>query len=252
MHRLLAITLFFISAHTYAAEYYGWAGSCDDIVYEFNFANGKYTAFGNSRYIQNGEEINNYFIDSDRITQDENGTYYLHTQHGSPMSLDLENKDKRIWGKGEYGNQLFNKCSTEDALKVIKHVKENVSPSISAQDKNQIMIFVDDFKKAVERKDLTSVNSMNSWKNIPEELQVILEKQFLDIVEKGILNTNLEYIENGEKLKFGKGEKIFAPNISPIAQISIEIPTDKEFGGGYSFYIGKENSELQFSHVVRQ
>lgn len=125
MKNLLFFSLLLLSVNTYAIDYYGWAGSCENIVYEFDFANKKYTVYGSNRYVQNGKEVNNYFINGDKITQDENGTYYLHSENEGPISLNLENKDERIWGKSKYGNQLFNKCSKEQALKVIGNVQQN-------------------------------------------------------------------------------------------------------------------------------
>jgi hypothetical protein len=126
MYKMITITILLFSTSSFADSYYGWAGNCDEIIYDFDFPNGKWTVYGNSKYTQNGKEINNYFIKTDKITKNEEGSFQLHdSEYNSIVLLDLSDKDERIWGKSASGNQLYEKCSNEQAIKVISHVKEN-------------------------------------------------------------------------------------------------------------------------------
>ncbi len=126
MYKIVIIATLLFSSNAFAENYYGWAGSCEEIIYNFDFPNGKWTVYGNSKYIQNGKEINNYFIKTDKITKNKDGFFQLHdSESNSIVLLDLSNKSERIWGKSMNGNQLYIKCSKEQAIKVISHVKEN-------------------------------------------------------------------------------------------------------------------------------
>lgn len=127
MYKIIIATIIIFSTSSFADGYYGWAGSCDEIIYDFDLPNEKWTVYGNSKYIQNGKEVNNYFIKTDKITKNKEGSFQLHdSEYNSVVLLDLSDKDERIWGKSANGNQLYIRCSKEQAIKVINHVKENI------------------------------------------------------------------------------------------------------------------------------
>ena len=125
MNKRLMFILILISSLSHSDEYYGWAGSCEGPIYDFNFKDGEYSVYGNNRSTRKGIERNQYFINSDKITKDELGIYHLQTKRDGPVSLDLKEKSERIWGKSKYGRALFVKCDKDKALQIINEVKEN-------------------------------------------------------------------------------------------------------------------------------
>mgnify|MGYP003385509960 CR=1 FL=1 len=125
MYKRLIFIFVLVSSYSYSDEYYGWAGSCEETIYDFNFKEGEYSVYGNNRSTRKGVERNQYFINTDKITMDESGNYHLQTKRDGPVSLNLEEKDERIWGKSKYGRALFIKCDKAKALKVVNTVKQN-------------------------------------------------------------------------------------------------------------------------------
>jgi len=125
MYKKLIFILVMISTFSHSDEYYGWAGSCEGPIYDFDFKEGRYSVYGNHRSTRNGIERNQYFINTDKITLDKSGVYHLQTKRDGPVFLNLEEKDERIWGKSKYGKALFIKCDKTKALKVINTVKKN-------------------------------------------------------------------------------------------------------------------------------
>ncbi len=119
-----------------------------------------------------------------------------------------------------------------------------------ASDTSDIDAFVNKFKLAVNEKKLESILAMNIWAGLPDWQQRSIEKSFSEIINQGVVNIKIEYIKNGSSIEFHRKGRVFAPNLPPIAKIYIEINTNKEFRGGHSYYIGKGNGELKFSHVV--
>jgi len=120
----------------------------------------------------------------------------------------------------------------------------------NASNGHKIDQFVSKFKETVRRKDLNSIYKMNDWEGLPDEQRDAIKNSFREIVENGILNVEIENIQNGEKLGFGTNGKVFAPNLPSGAKNLVEIPTKKKFRGGYSFYKGTKDDKLKFSHVV--
>ncbi len=116
-----------------------------------------------------------------------------------------------------------------------------------ASQANDIDSFVNYFKDAVKENDIPRIIEMNHWAGVPEQQRKSLEASFSDLADKGIINLRIEKIENGESIIF---KNKFAPNLAPVAKIFIEVNTNKDFRGGYSYYIGKNNNELKFSHIV--
>lgn len=125
MIRYIFFMLITFSSLADSGDYYGWAGSCEDAVYDFDFSKGSYTVYGVYRYTKNGVEDFQYFINSNEITKDESGTYYMHSEIDGKIPLDLSNIAERIWGKTKTSNVLFTKCNAEEAAKLINEVKSN-------------------------------------------------------------------------------------------------------------------------------
>ena len=60
----------------------------------------------------------------------------------------------------------------------------------------------------------------------------------------------VDYIKDGKSIEFRKKDRVFAPNLPPLAKIYVEINTGKDFRGGYSYYIGRDDGALRFANVV--
>ncbi|GAB1265134.1 hypothetical protein [Aurantivibrio infirmus] len=124
------------------------------------------------------------------------------------------------------------------------------SSTLHANDDISLDGFIAKFKSAVESNDLESILNMNNWSGLADEQRKGIEGSFGDIVQKGVKNIEMEIINDGEKIEFKKGVVIFSPNLPPVAKILVEVNTEQEFLGGYSYYIGSQHGSLKFCHVV--
>ncbi|WP_299599465.1 hypothetical protein [uncultured Microbulbifer sp.] len=124
------------------------------------------------------------------------------------------------------------------------------SALVAADDQKNLDDFVSRFKSAVQSKDQESLMKMNYWSGLSSGQRESIENSFVDLAQKGIKNLNVRKIENGSTIEFKRGDLIFAPSLPPVAQLFVEVNTDQEFRGGYSFYVGRRNGAMKFCHIV--
>ena len=123
------------------------------------------------------------------------------------------------------------------------------SASVSDQ-RSDIDVFVNSFMEALSGNDIASIVAMNEWDGLSEQQRKSIELSYTDIAVKGVVSFRVDNIDDGESISFEKKGNVFSPNLIPLAQLFIDVNVNKDFRGGYSFYIGKDNGIFKFSHVV--
>lgn len=118
----------FYSFVCYGEEYYGYAGSCNDGIYVFDFKKPQYTLYQQNRVI--GKRWT-YRIISSPIKSVGNNSYIIGLSTDDPMLITVTRDRSIIQGKSNIHGYTFyfEECNKKLALEIISKAKVYVGSS---------------------------------------------------------------------------------------------------------------------------
>lgn len=121
---ILAVFLFHATAVLAEQDkYYGFQGSCNDAIYQFDFKAGKFTLFGVYRLKINNSPQYQYYTSRGKLAKLADSKFLMEPGNGKPTAIISVATDGSINGQtSDKSTFYFGICDPQQALTFIKDV----------------------------------------------------------------------------------------------------------------------------------